>query len=326
MQLYELTIHELSRLLDKREVSCLDITKSIINRINEVDGEIGSYITLTEETALKQAENIDKKIRTEKRNNSLLGIPMALKDNICTKDIKTTCASKMLEDFKPPYDAFVVDKLKHFGAIMLGKLNMDEFAMGSSTETSYLKKTKNPYDEDRVPGGSSGGSAAAVAAGEAVFTLGSDTGGSIRQPASFCGVVGLKPTYGTVSRYGLIAFASSLDQIGPITKDVTDCAIVLNAIVGYDDNDSTSVKRNYPDYTKALVDDIHGLKIGIPKEYFGEGIDTEVKDAVLKAVEKMSGIGASYNEFSLPAAVHALPAYYILSSAKPVQILPDTMG
>ena len=316
MKLYELTIHELKDLIDEKKVTAVEITKSIFDRIKKVENKIESYITLIEERAIKEAEDIDKEINNGEIKGNLVGIPMAIKDNICTKNILTTCASNMLSDFKPPYDAFVIEKLKQAGTIMIGKLNMDEFAMGSSTENSYFKKTKNPYNLERVPGGSSGGSAAAVAADEAIFTLGSDTGGSIRQPAAFCGVVGIKPTYGTVSRYGLIAFASSLDQIGSITKDVTDCALVLNSIAGYDNRDSTSVKREYPNFTEALINNIKGLKIGIPEEYFNEGINQEVKSTVLKAIETMAKLGAEYKNFSLPAADYALPAYYLLSSAE----------
>ncbi len=316
MKLYELTIHELKDLIDEKKVTAVEITKSIFDRIKKVENKIESYITLIEERAIKEAEDIDKEINNGEIKGNLVGIPMAIKDNICTKNILTTCASNMLSDFKPPYDAFVIEKLKQAGTIMIGKLNMDEFAMGSSTENSYFKKTKNPYNLERVPGGSSGGSAAAVAADEAIFTLGSDTGGSIRQPAAFCGVVGIKPTYGTVSRYGLIAFASSLDQIGSITKDVTDCALVLNSIAGYDNRDSTSVKREYPNFTEALINNIKGLKIGIPEEYFKEGINQEVKSTVLKAIETMAKLGAEYKNFSLPAADYALPAYYLLSSAE----------
>jgi aspartyl-tRNA(Asn)/glutamyl-tRNA(Gln) amidotransferase subunit A len=316
LKLYELTIHELKDLIDEKKVTAVEITKSIFDRIKKVENKIESYITLIEERAIKEAEDIDKEINNGEIKGNLVGIPMAIKDNICTKNILTTCASNMLSDFKPPYDAFVIEKLKQAGTIMIGKLNMDEFAMGSSTENSYFKKTKNPYNLERVPGGSSGGSAAAVAADEAIFTLGSDTGGSIRQPAAFCGVVGIKPTYGTVSRYGLIAFASSLDQIGSITKDVTDCALVLNSIAGYDNRDSTSVKREYPNFTEALINNIKGLKIGIPEEYFKEGINQEVKSTVLKAIETMAKLGAEYKNFSLPAADYALPAYYLLSSAE----------
>ncbi|MBZ4646780.1 MAG: glutamyl-tRNA(Gln) and/or aspartyl-tRNA(Asn) amidotransferase, subunit [Clostridia bacterium] len=316
MELYKLTAHELRDLLRKKEVSSVEITKSILDRISEIDSQVQSYITVTGDEAVKRAQEIDDKISAGEQLSDLAGIPMALKDNICTENVLTTCASKMLYNFVPPYNATVTKKLNEAGAVLVGKLNMDEFAMGSSTENSHFKKTKNPYDLDRVPGGSSGGSAAAVSADEAIFALGSDTGGSIRQPAAFCGVVGMKPTYGTVSRFGLVAFASSLDQIGPLTKDVTDCALVLNAITGHDPMDSTSVNIDYPDYTKALVNDVKGLKIGVPKEYIGEGINAEVRDSVLKSIEVLKDLGAEYEEFSLPITEYALPAYYLISSAE----------
>jgi aspartyl-tRNA(Asn)/glutamyl-tRNA(Gln) amidotransferase subunit A len=316
LELYKLTAHELRDLLRKKEVSSVEITKSILDRISEIDSQVQSYITVTGDEAVKRAQEIDDKISAGEQLSDLAGIPMALKDNICTENVLTTCASKMLYNFVPPYNATVTKKLNEAGAVLVGKLNMDEFAMGSSTENSHFKKTKNPYDLDRVPGGSSGGSAAAVSADEAIFALGSDTGGSIRQPAAFCGVVGMKPTYGTVSRFGLVAFASSLDQIGPLTKDVTDCALVLNAITGHDPMDSTSVNIDYPDYTKALVNDVKGLKIGVPKEYIGEGINAEVRDSVLKSIEVLKDLGAEYEEFSLPITEYALPAYYLISSAE----------
>lgn len=265
---------------------------------------------------METAKLVDNKIANGEEIAPLEGIPMAIKDNICTEGIKTTCASKMLENFIPPYDAFVAKKIKEINAPVLGKLNMDEFAMGSSTENSYFKKTKNPYNTDKVPGGSSGGSAASVSADTAVYTLGSDTGGSIRQPASFCGVVGLKPTYGLVSRFGLVAFASSLDQIGPLTKDVTDSAMVLNLIAGHDKMDSTSINIPKEDYTKALVNDVKGMKIGIPNDYIGEGINEDVKNAILKAVETYKALGAEIEFFDMKASKYALPAYYIISSAE----------
>lgn len=316
MELYQLTAHKLRDLLRKKEVSSVELTKSVLNRIDMVESKVNSYITRVEEEALKRAEAVDRKIADREALSDLAGIPMALKDNICTDGILTTCASNMLYNFKPPYNAAVANKLKAADAVLLGKTNMDEFAMGSSTENSYVKQTKNPYDLSRVPGGSSGGSAAAVGAGEAVFALGSDTGGSIRQPAAFCGVVGMKPTYGAVSRFGLVAFASSLDQIGPLTKDVTDCALVLNEICGHDPMDSTSADIRYPDYTKALVNDVKGLKIGVPKEYIGEGISEEVRNSVLKALEVYKSLGAEYEEFSLAATEYALPAYYLIASAE----------
>lgn len=316
MELFKLTAHELSDMLRSREVSSVEITKSVIDRIENVENKIESYITTTPELALETAKVVDDKIAKGEEISPLEGIPMAIKDNICTDGIKTTCASKMLENFVPPYDAFVVKKLKEINAPVLGKLNMDEFAMGSSTENSYFKKTKNPYDTQKVPGGSSGGSAASVGADLAVYSLGSDTGGSIRQPASFCGVVGLKPTYGLVSRFGLVAFASSLDQIGPLTKDVTDSAMVLNLISGHDNMDSTSINIPKEDYTKALVNDVKGMKIGIPNDYIGEGINEEVKTAILKAVETYKALGAEVEFFDMTASKYALPAYYIISSAE----------
>lgn len=316
MELYELTVHELSDLIKEKKISAVEVTKSFLDRIEKIDSKVGSYLSILGEDAIKRAMEVQEKIDKGEAKSPLSGIPVAIKDNICTEGIKTTCASKMLHNFVPPYNATVSKKLLDDNAVIIGKLNMDEFAMGGSTENSYFKPTKNPWDLERVPGGSSGGSAAAVAANIAAFTLGSDTGGSIRQPASFCGVVGMKPTYGAVSRFGLIAFASSLDQIGPLTKDVTDCAIVLNCITGYDPKDSTSAKVEYPDYTKALINDIKGLKIGIPKEYLGEGLNLEVRKAVLDAVEVLKKLGAQCEEFSLPLTEYAVPAHYIISSAE----------
>ncbi len=316
MALYALTLHELKNALRQKQVSSEEITRSVLERVAQVEDKVQGYITLLEEEAIRQAKAVDNKIAAGEKLSDIAGIPMVLKDNICTEDILTTCASKMLYNFKPPYNATVAAKLAKQDAVLLGKANMDEFAMGSSTENSYFKKTKNPYDITLVPGGSSGGSAAVVAADEAVYALGSDTGGSIRQPAAFCGVVGMKPTYGAVSRYGLVAFASSLDQIGPFTKDVADCALVLNAICGYDKMDSTSANIVYPDYTKALTDNIKGLKIGVPKEYIGEGISESVKNAVLKSLETFKSLGAEYEEFSLPLNDYALSAYYLISSAE----------
>lgn len=316
MEFHEMTAHELSGLIKNKKISVRELTQTYLKRIEQLEPEIGGYVTVTGETALKDADRIQEKINKGEALSPLAGIPMALKDNMCTEGILTTCSSKMLNNFVPPYNATVVDKLNKQDAILLGKLNMDEFAMGGSTENSYFKQTKNPWDTERVPGGSSGGSAAAVASGEAVFALGSDTGGSIRQPASFCGVVGMKPTYGAVSRFGLVAFASSLDQIGPLTKDVTDCALVMNAIAGHDPMDSTSANVEYPDYTKALVNNIKGLKIGIPKEYIAEGINEEVKKSILEAVETLKKLGAECEEFSIPVNEYAIPAYYLISSAE----------
>ena len=317
MELYKLTVHELSNLLKSRETSCKEIVESIISRIKELDNTIKAYITLTEEQALKKAAEIDNQTDGERFSESaLLGIPAAIKDNICTKNIKTTCSSKMLQDFIPPYNATAVDRLEEKGSIILGKTNMDEFAMGSSTEKSAFFKTKNPWNLETVPGGSSGGSAAAVAADEAVYALGSDTGGSVRLPAAFCGVVGLKPTYGSVSRYGLISLASSFDQIGVITKDVTDCAIIMNAIYGQDPNDSTTVDLDLQDFTESLINNVKGLKIGIPKEYFAEGINEDVRDSVLEAIEMLKSLGAEYDEVSLPHIDYSLPTYYALAMAE----------
>ncbi|NTV88915.1 MAG: Asp-tRNA(Asn)/Glu-tRNA(Gln) amidotransferase subunit GatA [Clostridiales bacterium] len=311
-----MTAHELSGLIKARKLGVTELTKSILDRINAVEPGIGSYITVAGEQALTRAGEIQRKLDGGAGLSPLAGIPMAIKDNMCTDGILTTCASKILGNFVPPYNATVVEKLAAEDTVLLGKLNMDEFAMGGSTENSYFKKTNNPWDTERVPGGSSGGSAASVAAGEAVFSLGSDTGGSIRQPASFCGVVGMKPTYGAVSRYGLVAFASSLDQIGPITKDVTDCALVMNAIAGHDPMDSTSAPVKHPDYTKALVNDVKGMKIGIPSEFIAQGINPEVREAVLKAVKTYEALGATCEEFSLPINEYAIPAYYLISSAE----------
>ena len=316
MELYKLTAHELHNMLVNKEASSEEITKSVLKRIENVENKVESYITLTPELALESAKIVDKKIANGDIISALEGIPMGIKDNICTNGLKTTCASKMLSNFVPPYDAFVTKKVKAINAPILGKLNMDEFAMGSSTENSYFKKTKNPFDLDKVPGGSSGGSAASVSADIAVYALGSDTGGSIRQPASFCGVVGMKPTYGTVSRYGLVAFASSLDQIGPLTKDVTDCALVLNAITGHDSMDSTYVNLTPPDYSKALINDVKGLKIGVPYEYLGDGINEEVKNSVLKSIEVYEKLGATVEYFNMSVSKYALPVYYLISSAE----------
>lgn len=316
MKLYELTAHELNERLTAGEISAQEIIKSIYQRIDEVEDDVQSYITLTKEAALKKAKEVDEKLANGEEVNPLAGIPIAIKDNMCTKGVKTTCASKILHNFEPPYNATVVDKLNEADTVMTGKTNLDEFAMGSSTENSGFFVTKNPWDLDRVPGGSSGGSAAAVAAGEAIISLGSDTGGSIRQPASLCGVVGMKPTYGFVSRYGLVAFASSLDQIGPFSQDVTDCALALNHLCGHDPQDSTSVEREVPDFTESLVDDVSDMKIGVPKEYFGEGIDVEVKEAVQSAIKKLEELGATCEEVSLPHTEYALSTYYLIAPAE----------
>ena len=309
------TIHEYAELLKQKKLSSVELTKQYLARIEKADAQIGSYITVCPDEALAAAGKADERIARGEAT-LLTGIPVGIKDNICTEGIKTTCASKMLYNFVPPYDATVIKRLKNEGAVILGKLNMDEFAMGSSTESSYFKKTKNPYDLTRVPGGSSGGSAASVSADLAPYTLGSDTGGSIRQPAAFCGNVGLKPTYGLVSRFGLVAFASSLDQIGSFTKDVTDCTIVLNAIAGYDKMDSTSVDADKTDYTKALGLPLKGMKVGVPKQYLESGIQAEIREAVENAIKVYEILGAECEECSLPLSKYALPAYYLISSAE----------
>ena len=316
MELYELTVHELRDKLAKKEITSEDITKSYIKRIEEKEPDVKAFVNTTLDDALKNAQEVDKKIKAGENVSSLAGIPIGIKDNICTKGVKTTCSSRMLENFVSPYDATVMEKIKEQDLVMLGKLNMDEFAMGASTEYSYFKKTSNPWDLKKVPGGSSGGSAAAVAADMVPWALGSDTGGSVRQPSSFCGTVGLKPTYGLVSRYGLVAFASSLDQIGPITKDVEDNAILLNIIAGHDRRDSTSADIEKKDYTKALKNDVKGLKIGIPKEYFGEGINPEVKESVMAVAKKYEELGATVEECSISVTDYALATYYIIACAE----------
>ena len=316
MDLHALTIHELHDLLVKKKVTSREATEAFCRRIGEVEGKIKAYLRLTGEEAFRQADEVDQKIAKGEEIGDLAGIPLGLKDVLCTKGIQTTCASKILEGYVPFYDATVIRKLKEKNAVFLGKLNMDEFAMGSSTENSGFQITHNPWDLERIPGGSSGGSAAAVVADECVAALGTDTGGSIRQPAACCGVVGLKPTYGRVSRYGLVAFASSLDQIGPITKDVEDCAILMNAISGYDPCDSTSVKEEVPDYKQALKKDIKGIRVGIPKEYFVEGIDPEVEKAVKGAIDSFRKWGAEIREISLPHTEYAVAIYYIIATAE----------
>ncbi len=311
------TIHEANQLLKSRKLSSVELTRACLERIKEAEPKVHALVTVTDQPALKQAEAADKILAQKDNNNPLTGIPMLVKDNMCTRGVRTTCSSKILENFVPPYDATVVEKLNNSGAVILGKANMDEFAMGSSTENSALFTTGNPWDLSRVPGGSSGGSAAAVAAGEAIYALGSDTGGSIRLPAGFCNVVGLKPTYGRVSRYGLVAFASSLDQIGPLTQDVTDCALVLNAIAGYDHRDSTSVPHPTPDYTQCLSTELKGLKIGIPREYFMAGIQAEVEAAIRAAIDKLAGLGARIDgDVSLPHTPYALAVYYIIAPSE----------
>ncbi len=316
MDLYRLTIHELHDMLKKRETTSRAVTESVLARIKAVDGKVKAFITVTEETAMQQAEEADKRLKSGDDSSPLLGIPIAVKDNMCTEGVKTTCASKILGNFVPPYDATVVRNLKQAGYVLCGKPNMDEFAMGSSTENSGFFITKNPWDLERIPGGSSGGSAAAVAADECIGSLGSDTGGSIRQPAACCGVVGLKPTYGRVSRFGLVAFASSLDQIGPITKDVTDSALLMNVIGGHDPKDSTSADLPSPDFMKALKKDVKGMKIGLPKEYFIEGMDPAVEKAVRDAVKTLEGLGARVVDVSLPHTRFAVATYYILATSE----------
>ena len=315
-ELTERTIFEHAEALRKKEYSSVQLTQAYLEQINKKDKTIGAYITVTADRAIESAKAFDEGRSSDREISPLAGIPCGIKDNMCTKGIKTTCASKMLGGYIPPYSAHVVEKLEKSGAVILGKLNMDEFAMGSTTENSAFKVCRNPLDTDRVPGGSSGGSAAAVAAREAVYTLGSDTGGSIRQPASFCGVVGMKPTYGSVSRYGLVAFASSLDQIGPITSTVLDNALVLNAIVGHDKRDATSVKRVYNDFTADIKNGVKGMKIGVPEEFFGEGISDDVRKAVLAATDTYRALGAELVSVSMPSIDYALSAYYVISSAE----------
>ena len=316
MDICKLTVHELVDLLDKGELTSEEITRAYLDRIKEVDPKVKAYVSVLEEEAIAKAKKVDEDRKAGKTVSKYAGIPIGIKDNMCITGTKTTCASKMLENFVAPYDATVIEKLNEEDAVYLGKLNMDEFAMGSSTENSAFEKTVNPWDLERVPGGSSGGSAAAVAADIAPWTLGSDTGGSIRQPASLCGVVGLKPTYGLVSRYGLVAFASSLDQIGPITKDVTDSAMLLNIIAGHDEKDSTTMDFEKKDYTKSLVNDVKGLRIGIPKEYIGEGVNEEVKQAILEVAKKYEEMGATVEECSFEVGRYATSVYYVLADAE----------
>jgi aspartyl-tRNA(Asn)/glutamyl-tRNA(Gln) amidotransferase subunit A len=316
-ELHQLTIHEAHELLKQRKISSTELTKSVLKRIAEIEEKVHACVTIIEDIALKEAEKVDNYIKNAHEITPLTGIPTLIKDVMCTKGIRTTCSSKMLENFVPPYDATVIEKLKAQKAVIVGKTNMDEFAMGSSTEHSAFFPTRNPWDLSRVPGGSSGGSAVAVSTDETIYALGSDTGGSIRQPAALCSVVGLKPTYGRVSRFGLVAFASSLDQIGPMTKDVTDCALVMNVIAGYDSRDSTSVSYPVPDYTQQLIPDIKGLKIGIPREYLGEGVQDQVRVALQAAINKLQELGAEINwEVSLPHTKYALAAYYVLAPSE----------
>lgn len=316
MEILKLTALELGKKIKEGEVTVKEAVDAVIAQIRAVEPEINSYVTIDEEGAYAQAEEVQKKIDAGELTGPLAGVPVAVKDNMCTKGQLTTCSSKILSNFKPTYTAQAVENLKAAGAVIIGKTNMDEFAMGSTTETSYYGPTKNPHNTAYVPGGSSGGSCAAVAAQECYYALGSDTGGSIRQPSSFCGVVGLKPTYGTVSRYGLIAYGSSLDQIGPVTKDVSDCAAVLEAIASHDQKDSTSVYRDDYDFTSALVEDVKGLRIGIPRDYMGEGLDKEVNEAVMNAAKVLEEKGAIVEAFDLGLVKYAIPAYYTIASAE----------
>jgi aspartyl-tRNA(Asn)/glutamyl-tRNA(Gln) amidotransferase subunit A len=316
MAIYDLTAHELADLLRRGEVTSVEVTGAIFDRIRDVEPAVQAYVTITEEGARQAARQIDEQRRQGEELPYLAGVPAGLKDVLCTRGIRTTCSSRILEHFIPPYDATVVERLAAAGAVFTGKLNMDEFAMGSSTENSAFFPTRNPWDLGCVPGGSSGGPAAAVAAGEAPYALGTDTGGSIRQPASLCGIVGLKPTYGLVSRYGLVAFASSLDQVGPMTKDVRDCALVLGLIAGHDPRDSTSASAPVPDYTSFLTGDVRGLKIGVPREFFGEGLDTGVGEAVKASLDKLAELGAIVEECSFPHAEYAVPCYYLIAPAE----------
>jgi len=315
MEIFELTVHELHEKLKKKELSSVEATEAMLGRIEATDGKVNAFITVCNEEALESAREADKRI-AEGRMDILTGIPIALKDIFLTKGIRTTCASRMLGNFIPPYDATAWIKLKERGAVLLGKLNQDEFAMGSSCESSAFGTTRNPWNQECIPGGSSGGSAAAIAAQQAAATLGTDTGGSIRQPASHCGCVGLKPTYGRVSRYGVIAYASSLDQVGPMTRDVRDAAIMLGAVAGHDPLDSTSVERPVPDYLGSLLPDVKGLKIGLPKEYYIEGLDPDVKKAMELAIETYRGMGAEFIDISLPYTDYAVACYYLIATAE----------
>lgn len=316
MDLLKLTAVELGKKIKAKEVTAVEATQAVLDQIEKVEGSINSYVTIDKEGVQKRAKEVQALIDEGNLTGPLAGVPVAIKDNMCTKDMLTTCSSKILENFYPTYTAEAVLNLEKAGAIIIGKTNMDEFAMGSTTETSAYGVTRNPWNTEHVPGGSSGGSCTAVSANECFFALGSDTGGSIRQPSSFCGVTGIKPTYGTVSRYGLIAYGSSLDQIGPVAKDVTDCATILETIASYDKKDSTSVQREDYDFTTALVDDVKGMKIGIPKGYFGDGLEKEVSDAVLAAAKELEKKGAIIEEFDLGLVDYAIPAYYVIAAAE----------
>ena len=316
MRILDLTAVELGKKIKAKEITVVDAVKASLEQIKKLEPVVHAYVTVDEEGALKRAEEVQRRIDDGTLTGPLAGVPVAIKDNMCTKDLLTTCSSKILYNFVPTFSAEAVINLENAGAVILGKTNMDEFAMGSTTETSAYGVTRNAWDPEHVPGGSSGGSCAAVAAEECFFALGSDTGGSIRQPSSFCGVTGIKPTYGTVSRYGLIAYGSSLDQIGPIARDVTDCATILEAISSYDKKDSTSIPREDMDFTSALVDDVKGMRIGIPRDYLGEGLDEEVKEAILKAAKVLEDKGAIVEEFDLGLVKYAIPAYYVIASAE----------
>ena len=316
MEIQKLTAVSLGKKIKEKEISVREALDAVFAQIDQTEDRYHAYVTLDKEGAYKQADAVQEKIDKGELTGALAGVPVAIKDNMCTKGVLTTCSSKILENYIPTYTASAVQNLTDAGCIIIGKTNMDEFAMGSTTETSYYGVTRNPHNPDHVPGGSSGGSAAAVALNECFFALGSDTGGSIRQPSAFCGITGMKPTYGTVSRYGLIAYGSSLDQIGPMTKNVTDCAAVLETIASYDKKDSTSMKREEYDFTSALVRDVKGLRIGLPKDYFGDGLDSEVKAAIFKAAETFKRMGAIVEEFDLGLVQYAIPAYYIIASAE----------
>lgn len=316
MELYNLTLSEVSKKIKEKEVSIKEVLDSVFKRIDEVEGKVDAYVTLTRDAAYKRAEKLQEKLDKGEDIGILGGVPIAIKDNICTNGVKTTCASKMLENFVPIYDATVISKLNEAGAIIIGKTNMDEFAMGSSTESSYIKKTKNPWNIEKVPGGSSGGSAAAVASDMAFASLGSDTGGSIRQPASYCSVVGLKPSYGLVSRFGLVAYASSLDQIGPFGKNVEDTALMLSVLAGHDEKDTTSANISSKDYTKSLVNDVKGLKIGVPHEFVNDGVNKDVKAAYEKAIDTLKNAGAEIVDIDLEYAKYSLATYYIIATAE----------
>lgn len=316
MEIQKLTAVSLGKKIKEKELSVREALEASFAQIDQTESQYHAYVTIDREGAYRQADAVQEKIDKGELTGPLAGVPVAIKDNMCTKGLLTTCSSKILENYIPTYTATAIENLINAGCVVIGKTNMDEFAMGSTTETSYFGVTKNPHNPEHVPGGSSGGSAAAVASNECYFALGSDTGGSIRQPSAFCGITGMKPTYGTVSRYGLIAYGSSLDQIGPMTKNVTDCAAVLDTIASYDKKDSTSVKRDDYDFSSALVSDVKGLRIGLPKDYFGEGLDGEVKAAIFKAAKTLEGMGAIVEEFDLGLVKYAIPAYYVIASAE----------